>query len=112
MSRALKSLIECGTKLWLDSIDPKLVEEKLCPSGPPAPPPIRSSSPTCSSRAGFDDRLRELSAEGLSDSEVAWKMTDELVSAAEQVFLRCGNVPLATMATSALNSNRSSKTRN
>lgn len=86
MSRALKSLIECGTKLWLDSIDPKLVEENFALGATGATSnPIIIADLLKSGR--FDDRLRELSGEGLSDSEVAWKMTDELVSSAEQVFL-------------------------
>lgn len=86
MSRALKSLIECGTKLWLDSIDPQLVDEnfELGATGATSNPIIIAD---LLKSGRFDQRLRELSADGHSDSDVAWSMTDELVSAAEKVFL-------------------------
>ena len=85
MSAALRSLIQCGTKLWLDSIDPVLVAEnfRLGATGATSNPIIVAD---LLKSGRFDDRLRELSAAGHTDSEVAWQMTTELVSAAEQVF--------------------------
>ena len=85
MSAALRSLIQSGTKLWLDSIDPVLVAEnfRLGATGATSNPIIVAD---LLKSGRFDDRLRELSAAGHTDSEVAWQMTTELVSAAEQVF--------------------------
>lgn len=85
MSAALQSLIRSGTKLWLDSIDPELVERNfgLGATGATSNPIIVAD---LLKSGRFDERLRELSAAGHSDSEVAWEMTGELVSAAEQVF--------------------------
>lgn len=85
MSTALQSLIQCGTKLWLDSIDPDLVSEnyQLGATGATSNPIIVAD---LLKSGRFDDRLRELAAAGLSDSAVAWQMTAELVSAAERVF--------------------------
>ncbi|MFN5322003.1 MAG: transaldolase family protein [Planctomycetota bacterium] len=86
MSAALRSLIHSGTKLWLDSIDPDLVVEnfRLGATGATSNPIIVAD---LLKSGRFDDRLRELSSTGRSDSEVAWQMTAELVGAAEQVFL-------------------------
>ncbi len=86
MSTALQSLILSGTKLWLDSIDPELVAEnfRLGATGATSNPIIVAD---LLKSGRFDTRLRELAATDLSDSQVAWQMTDELVSAAESIFL-------------------------
>ena len=82
----LRSLIACGTKLWLDSIDPELVKKNRAEGATGA-----TSNPVIISdliRTGrFDDDLKQLIGQGLSDDEVAWKLTDKLVRQAQDVFL-------------------------
>ncbi|MBI85240.1 MAG: transaldolase [Planctomycetaceae bacterium] len=86
MTSPLKSLIACGTKLWLDSIDPELVlaSRELGATGATSNPVIVSDL----LRTGrFDDQLDKLLQQGFSDSEIAWQMTDQLVQDAQEVFL-------------------------
>lgn len=82
----LKSLIAAGTKLWLDSIDPDLVKRNRAEGATGA-----TSNPVIVSdliRTGrFDADIQRLVSEGLSDDQVAWKLTDELVRQAQGVFL-------------------------
>lgn len=86
MNSPLRSLIACGTKLWLDSIDPDLVAENfaLGASGATSNPIIVSG---LIETGRFDSKLEELLQKGLSDEEIAWQMTDQLVRQAQQVFL-------------------------
>ena len=82
----LQSLIASGTKLWLDSIDPDLVRKNRAEGATGA-----TSNPVIVSdlvRTGrFDADIERLAAEGLSDDDLAWRLTDELVRQAQQVFL-------------------------
>src|SRR5438105_2517796 len=82
----LASLIASGTKLWLDSIDPDLVRENRAAGATGA-----TSNPVIISdliRTGrFDEQLQKFLDQGLSDDEVAWKVTDQLVREAQAVFL-------------------------
>ena len=82
----LESLVASGTKLWLDSIDPDLVRTNraLGASGATSNPIIVSD---LIKSGRFDQRLDELVQQGLSDSEIAWDLTDGLVRDAQQVFL-------------------------
>jgi transaldolase len=82
----LESLIACGTKLWLDSIDPDLVRTNraLGATGATSNPVIISD---LVKTGRFDERLQQLLDEGKSDDEVAWQLTDQLVREAQQVFL-------------------------
>lgn len=81
----LESLIACGTKLWLDSIDPELIRANraLGATGATSNPIIVAD---LVKTGRFDDSLRELAAKGLSDSDIAWQMTDRLVRSAQDVF--------------------------
>src|SRR6185436_5331222 len=82
----LESLIACGTKLWLDSIDPDLVKKNRAMGATGATSnPIIISDLLKTGR--FDQQMRALFKEGLDDSAVAWKLTDQLVSQAQEVFL-------------------------
>lgn len=86
MSLAIQSLIQSGTKLWLDSIDPELVVENRAMGATGATSnPIIIADLIKTGR--FDDRVRTLATKGLDDSVIAWTMTDEMVSKAQQVFL-------------------------
>ena len=82
----LKSLIASGTKLWLDSIDPKLIAENraLGATGATSNPVIVAD---LIKTGRFDEEIIALIRQGISDDEIAWRMTDSLVTAAQQVFL-------------------------
>jgi transaldolase len=86
MSSALYSLIDSGTKLWLDSIDPDLITEnkQLGATGATSNPIIIAN---LLKTGRFDDVIDELIAEGLSADEIAWALTDRLVRSAQQEFL-------------------------
>lgn len=86
MSSALRSLIDSGTKLWLDSVDPDLVVKNRALGATGATSnPIIVADLIKSGR--FDDQLAALIAEGLDDQAIAWQLTDSLVRTAQQVFL-------------------------
>jgi transaldolase len=83
---SLKSLIATGTKVWLDSIDPPLVEtqRRWGVTGATSNPIIVADI----IKAGAsDERIAGLLDEGISDEEIAWRLTDELVRGAQKVFL-------------------------
>lgn len=81
----LQSLIVCGTKLWLDSIDPDLVARNraLGATGATSNPIIISD---LIKTGRFDEPLKSLMRQGLDDEAVAWQMTDQLVRQAQRVF--------------------------
>lgn len=86
MASPLESLIECGTKLWLDSIDPELVEREraLGATGATSNPIIVADL----IRTGrFDQDLEDLMRQEPDDAVIAWSMTDSLVRNAQAVFL-------------------------
>jgi transaldolase len=86
MLSPLQSLIATGTKLWLDSVDPELVvtNRALGATGATSNPVIVNDL----LRSGrFNDRIDALIREGLDDEKIAWRVTDELVRSAQQVFL-------------------------
>ena len=85
MSNPLKSLIATGTRLWLDSVDPELVEKYKAIGGTGATSnPIIIADLIKTGR--FDDDIRELSDAGHDDETIAWHMTDRLVKRAQSVF--------------------------
>ena len=87
MSRSpLRSLIDCGTKLWLDSIDPDLVvaNRAIGATGATSNPIIVTD---LIKTGRFDDRIARLVDQGLDDEAIAWDMTDHLVCNAQEVFL-------------------------
>ncbi|MFQ3649291.1 MAG: transaldolase family protein [Gemmataceae bacterium] len=81
----LQSLIQTGTKLWLDSIDPQEVatNRALGATGATSNPIIVSD---LIKTGRFDALIKQFAAEGLSDEAIAWKMTDHLVKQAQDVF--------------------------
>ena len=71
MIDSIKSLIDCGTKLWLDSIDPALVDEnKQMGATGATSNPIIIADLIQSGR--YDAQLRALLAEslGINEAEV------------------------------------------
>lgn len=85
MSSPLRSLIACGTKIWLDSIDPDLVVKNraLGASGATSNPIIVAD---LIKTGRFDHEIDQLIEQKLSDEQIAWAMTDKLVSEAQAVF--------------------------
>jgi transaldolase len=87
-SSPLQSLVQTGTKLWLDSIDPELIVKNrtLGATGATSNPIIIADLV----RTGqFDDVLARLFSEGFSKTtvdRVAWQMTDRLVRDAQHEF--------------------------
>jgi transaldolase len=83
---SLKSLIESGTKVWLDSIDPPLVKKNRAAgaSGATSNPIIVAE---IIKQGHFDDKITELAKAGKPDEEIAWSLTDHLVKEAQAVFL-------------------------
>ena len=83
---SLASLIATGTKVWLDGVDPGEIRENYARGITGA-----TSNPTIVSkiigRGGFDGRIGELIGQGLTDDQIAWALDDELVEAAQKVFL-------------------------
>jgi transaldolase len=82
---SLRSLIASGTKLWLDSVEPNEVKKNraLGATGATSNPIIIAD---VVKGGGFDDRITSLMDRGLKDDAIAWELTDQLVSDAQQVF--------------------------
>lgn len=85
MTSPLRSLIACGTKIWLDSIDPDLVVKNraLGATGATSNPIIIAD---LIKTGRFDRDLEQLIDQHLTDEEIAWRTTDHLVSEAQAVF--------------------------
>lgn len=85
MATGLKSIIETGTKLWLDSVDPDLIDKNIALGATGATSnPIIISDLIKTGR--FDDIMVTFFDEGLGDEAVAWRMTNYLVSDAQDKF--------------------------
>ena len=70
MTTPLESLIASGTKLWLDSVDPVLVQQNLGfgATGATSNPIIIAD---LIKTGRFDNTIRELISEGFGDEDVA-----------------------------------------
>jgi len=91
MTSPLQSLINTGTKVWLDSIDPDLVRLncKRGITGATSNPIIISD---LIKTGRYDRDLRTLLGDqGLDDGAVAWRLTDQIVRNVQQVFLPVWN---------------------
>ena len=85
MSTPLESLVACGTKLWLDSVDPDYVAKNRAWGATGATSnPIIVADLVKTGR--FDDAIARFMREGLNDEDLAWRLTDMLVKEAQQVF--------------------------
>lgn len=85
MSSALKSLIDTGTKLYLDSVEPSEVDTNLAYGavGATSNPAIISSIVAAGK---LDGDIESMLAAGKTDDEIAWALTDQLVTRAEEKF--------------------------
>jgi transaldolase len=81
----LESLVACGTKLWLDSVDPDEVARNRAwgATGATSNPIIISE---LIETGRFDEHLARLIREGADDEAIAWQLTDLLVRQAQKVF--------------------------
>ena len=82
----LQSLVATGTKLWLDSVDPKEVADNRAWGATGATSnPIIVADLVQTGR--FDQQLIQLIRDGFDDEALAWRLTDRLVRQAQEVFL-------------------------
>ena len=81
----LQSLAACGTKVWLDSVDPDLIASNraLGATGATSNPIIISD---LINTGRFDADIKTFAKAGLDDEAIAWAMTDKLVKMAQDVF--------------------------
>jgi len=87
MSSPLASIIQAGTKLWLDSVDPDLIatNRQLGATGATSNPIIITD---LIKSGRYDDQLqRLLTRPNSSTLDAAWALTDQVVAAAQEVFL-------------------------
>lgn len=85
MTTPLESLVACGTKLWLDSVDPDLVKQNKQNGATGATSnPIIISDLIKTGR--FDDQIKHHVEAGLDDEQIAWEVTDHLVRQAQAEF--------------------------
>ncbi|TWT54111.1 Transaldolase [Rubripirellula amarantea] len=85
MSDSIASLIATGTKLYLDSVEPSLIDQNLAwgAVGATSNPAIISD---IVKGGGLDSRIEALLGEGLDNEAIAWTLTDELVIDAQKKF--------------------------
>ena len=85
MSTALRSLVESGTKLWLDSIDPAQVPANidLGITGATSNPIIIAD---LMQTDRFDNAIGQRIEAGDNDEQLAWNMTDQMVRWAQSRF--------------------------
>jgi transaldolase len=84
MSNALQSLIDTGTKLWLDSVDPEEVATNIDRgiTGATSNPAIISS---LIKSGRFNETMKGMLRDA-TDTSAAWMMCDYLVSKAQEQF--------------------------
>ncbi|TWU43123.1 Transaldolase [Novipirellula aureliae] len=82
----LETLLKTGTKLFLDSVEPAEVDKSLGwgATGATSNPAIISAIIDSGSR---NAEVESLLKSGLDDEAIAWQLTDQLVSEAEEKFL-------------------------
>jgi transaldolase len=81
----LQSIVNAGTKLWLDSVDPVEIAANRANGATGATSnPIIIADLINTGR--FDADMKAFFAQGLDDEGVAWAMTDKLVKDAQAVF--------------------------
>ena len=85
MATGIASLIACGSKIWLDSVDPdEVVKNKAYGVTGATSNPIIISGLIESGR--FDSTLADLAGANTTDEDLAWAMTDHLVREAQSQF--------------------------
>jgi transaldolase len=82
----LESLVACGTKLWLDSVDPDEVDKNIAwgATGATSNPIIIAD---LVETGRFDGDMKRFLHDSENDEALAWKMTDSLVHRAQDKLL-------------------------
>src|SRR6516165_4149217 len=81
----LQSLVACGTKLWLDSVDPdEITRNRAFGATGATSNPIIISDLIKTGR--FDNDIKGFLQKGMDDEAIAWALTDKLVRSAQEVF--------------------------
>lgn len=85
MPTPLETIMQAGSKLWLDSVDPDEVTKarELGLTGATSNPIIVSD---IIKTGRFDDNIAQLAEMGQENEQIAWSLTDNLVRNAQQVF--------------------------
>jgi len=85
MTTPIQSLIAAGTRVWLDSVDPHEVDRNRAwgITGATSNPIIIAD---LIKNGGFDEPLTRALRDGMDDHEIAWHLTDRLVSQTQRVF--------------------------
>jgi len=85
MTTPIQSLMAAGTKVWLDSVDPKELSRNRAwgITGATSNPIIIKD---LIDTGHFNDELTGLLRDGLSDEDIAWRLTDGLVRRAQELF--------------------------
>jgi transaldolase len=98
---SLKSLIDTGTKVWLDGVEPDHIQSNRALGITGA-----TSNPTIISRiiekGQFEKQISELIERGLNDQAIVWWLDDELCAPRRKSSSPCGSRPAETTGTSAL----------
>ncbi len=83
---SLESLIETGTKVWLDGIEPDAIQQNRGwgITGATSNPTIVAA---IVGKGYFDDWVIDLIHQGMNDEAIAWALTDQLVGSTQNVFL-------------------------
>lgn len=87
MTASISSLVETGSKIWIDSIDPDAIlrYRRLGATGATSNPVIVSN---LIESGRFDEKLLDMINDEKTDEDLAWELTDYLVSMAQSVFLQ------------------------
>ena len=82
---SIKQLTSIGTKVWSDSVEPKIIQTALQRgiTGATSNPIIIAD---IIKEGGLDERITQLIEQGMDDSAIAWNLNDELVSDAQRAF--------------------------
>lgn len=85
MASALRSLVQSGTKLWLDSVDPDLIvtNKALGATGATSNPIIIAD---LIDTGRFNEVMEQQFESGADDEAIAWAMTDYFVRGAQEQF--------------------------
>lgn len=85
MATGIASLVQSGSKIWLDSVDPDEIDKNL-PRGVTGATSNPSIIADLIASGRFDGLLGELSSDNATDEDLAWAMTDHLVREAQTKF--------------------------